>query len=311
MNVLYMVRTRFTLAFAFVLLVPAHAAGQADDVQPLIRQALDETKLTVLRGNVHPLARPEFDRGPAPQSLVMDRMLLVLKRSPEREAALQKLLAEQQDRSSPNYHRWLSSEEFGQQFGPSDQDIQVITSWLRSHGFQVAEVSKGRTVVEFSGTAGQVQTAFHTAIHRYAVNGEEHWANASDPQIPTALAPVVAGVNTLHNFPKKPMSHRIGRFSKSKATGDVRALNPDFTYSATICGSTPCFALGPYDFAKIYNVLPLWNAGIDGRGTMISVVGQSNINIQDVANFRASFGLPPNNPTVVVPPTSMDPKLQV
>jgi subtilase family serine protease len=317
MNALQMVRcklrSRFILAFAFLSLLPAGATGQANDGQPRIQQALDESKLTVLRGNTHPLARPEFDRGPAPSSLVMDRMLLVLKRSPEREAALEKLLAEQQDRSSPNYHRWLTSEEFGQQFGPSDQDIETITSWLWTHGFQVAEVSKGRTVVEFSGTAGQVQAAFHTAIHRYVRNGEEHWANASDPQIPTALAPVVAGVNTLHNFPKKPMSHRIGRFSKSKANGDVTALSPDFTYGSAQnnCGSTstPCFALGPYDFATIYNVLPLWAAGIDGRGETIAVVGQSNIDIQDVANFRASFGLPPKNPTVQLGGT--DPGLQL
>ena len=310
MKVLDKVRTRFLLALAFLSLMPASATGQANDLQPRIEQAPDESKLTVLRGNTHPLARAEFDRGPAPASLVMDRMLLVLKRSPEREAALEKLLAEQQDRSSSNYHRWLTPEEFGQQFGPSDQDIETIISWLRSHGFQIAEVSKGRTVIEFSGTAGQVQAAFHTAIHRYARNGEEHWANASDPQIPAALAPVVAGVNTLNNFPKRPMSHRIGRFSKSKATGDLRALNPDFTFSsAKICGSAPCFALGPYDFATIYNVLPLWNAGIDGRGETIAVVGQSNINIQDVANFRASFGLPPNNPTVQL--GGKDPGLQV
>ena len=99
----------------------------------------------------------------------MNRMLLVLQRSPQQESALELLLDQQQDQSSPNYHQWLTPQQFGQQFGPSDQDIQKITSWLQSHGFQVAPISNGRTVIEFSGTAGQVQEAFHTAIHKYSV----------------------------------------------------------------------------------------------------------------------------------------------
>ena len=116
----------------------------------------------------------------------MQRMLLVLKRGPDQETALRKLLDDQQDKASPNYHQWLTPEQYGQQFGPTDTDLQTITAWLQSHGFQVGS-TKGRTVLEFSGTAGQVQEAFHTTMHKYIVNGEQHWANASDPQIPTAL----------------------------------------------------------------------------------------------------------------------------
>jgi pro-kumamolisin-like protein len=116
----------------------------------------------------------------------MRRMLLVLKRSPEQEAALQKLLDDQQDKSSPTYHQWLTPEQFGQQFGPSDQDLHSVTSWLQSHGFEIVRTAKGRGVIKFSGTVGQVQEALHISIHKYVVKGEEHWANASDPQIPAA-----------------------------------------------------------------------------------------------------------------------------
>jgi subtilase family serine protease len=135
----------------------------------------------------------------------MERMLLILKRSPEQESALRKLLDEQLDQTSPNFHKWLTPDEFGQQFGPSSEDIRSVTSWLESHGFQVAGVSKGRTVIEFSGSVRQVQEAFHISIHKYLANGEEHWANAADPQIPTALAPAVAGIDSLHDFQKKPL----------------------------------------------------------------------------------------------------------
>ena len=118
----------------------------------LITQAIDETKLTTLKGNTHPLARPEFDLGTASASLPLQRMLLVLKRSPAQETALKQLMDEQQDKASPNYHKWMTPEEFGQQFGPTDADMAAIGGWLQSHGFQVGS-SKGRTVLEFSGSA--------------------------------------------------------------------------------------------------------------------------------------------------------------
>src|SRR5690242_3617281 len=135
-----------------VIARPQIASGSGSIAQSRITQALDDTRLTTLRGNVHPLARPEFDRGPAPADLPLDRMVLVLKRSPAQESALKQLLDQQQDRSSPNYHRWLTPEEFGRRFGPSDGDIQAITSWLESHGFRVTQVANGRTAIEFSGT---------------------------------------------------------------------------------------------------------------------------------------------------------------
>ncbi|MGO8795470.1 MAG: Ig-like domain repeat protein [Candidatus Sulfotelmatobacter sp.] len=232
----------------------------------------------------------------APASLPMQRMLLVLKRSPQQESALRKLLDDQQDKSSSSYHQWLTPADFGKQFGPTDADLVTITGWLQSHGFQVGQ-TKGRTVLEFSGNAGQVQQAFHTTIHKYIVHGEEHWANASDPSIPTALTAAVAGVASLNNFPKKAMNRFVGRFQRDKATGRVTSLSSLFTFQPTYACSADyyCFALGPYDFATIYNVLPLWNAKIDGAGQTIAIVGESNINPQDVANFRALFDLPSNN----------------
>ncbi len=175
-----------TLLVAFVFFSSLTTSAQTAKVAARVTQPVDVTNLVTLQGNTHPLARPEYDQGAAPDSLPMERMLLVLQRSAEQEAALRNLLDEQQIKSSPNYHMWLTPEQFGQQFGPVDADIQAVTDWLGSQGFQVSRVAAGRTVIEFSGTAGAVRQAFHTEIHKYAVNGEEHWANASDPQIPAA-----------------------------------------------------------------------------------------------------------------------------
>src|SRR6267378_3032764 len=261
------------------------ATSQAPAVPARITQPIDQTQLVRLRGNVHPLARPEFDQGVAPPNLPMQRMLLILKRSPEQEAALDQLMAEQHDKSSPNFHKWLTPEQFGRQFGPADADVQTVTTWLQSHGFQVARVTKGKTAIEFSGTAALLKEAFRTEIHSYIVNGEQHWANANDPQIPAALSAVVQGFASLHNFHPKPLHHVTGEFSRSNVMGEVLSAKPEFTTSG---GN---FAIGPTDFATIYNVQPLWTAGTDGTGQHIAIIGVSNINLQDVSDFRTLFGL--------------------
>ena len=150
---------------------------------------VDNAVRVTLPGNVHPLARPEFDRGAAAGSQLMNRILLLLQRSDAQETALQTFLEQQQDKSSPNYHQWLTPAEFGAQYGPADSDVQAITQWLESQGFTVAKVYSGKTVIEFSGIAAQVQSAFGTAIHNYEVNGKTYVANTSNPQIPAAPGP--------------------------------------------------------------------------------------------------------------------------
>jgi subtilase family serine protease len=301
MRKLHSVSSKLLLSTIFLSFSALCASAQTNDAVPRITQAVDESRLTVLRGNTHPLARPEFDRGPAPSNLPMERMLLVLKRSPQQEAALEKFMAEQLDKSSPNYHKWLTPTQFGQQYGPADQDIHTVTSWLESRGFSIGNVSAGRTVIEFTGDAAHVQGAFHTAIHKFVVRGEEHWANVNDPSIPSALAPVVAGLKSLHNFSPKPLVKIKSGTPRAALAGKVK---PQVTFTGGVsCGLTPvtdCFGVGPADFAAIYNVQPLWNAGIDGSGITIAIANDSNINTEDVSDFRTIFGLPARTPTVTV-----------
>src|SRR6266700_1041497 len=284
--------------FAVILTLPAvravaqstqestATAAQTATVPARITQAIDDTQLVRLQGNVHPLARPEFDRGAAADSTPMNRMLLLLQRSPDQEAALRQLMDEQQSKDSPNFHQWLTPDQFGKQFGPTDTDIQAITDWLTRHGFQGIKVAAGRTVIEFSGNVGQVRNAFHTDIHKFNVRGEWRQANVSDPQIPVALAPVVAGIVSLHNFPRKSFRHTVGAFTR---TADGRVI-PQFTTSSGF------YILGPADFAKIYNN----PSTLDGTGTTIAIVADSNINPQDVTDFRNLFGLPANPPVITL-----------
>jgi subtilase family serine protease len=286
-----MIRT--SLLFVSVVLCALSVSAQTDAVRVRVTQAVDTRNLVTLRGNVHPLACPEFDQGVAPDDLPMQRMLLVLQRGPEQETALRQLLDDQQVKSSPRFHQWLTPEQFGQQYGPADSDLQAVTEWLSTQGFQVNRVAAGRTVIEFSGTAGLVRQVLGTEIHRFRVNGKDHWANTSDPQIPAALAPVVAGFASLNNFPRQSIQ-TVNAYSRSQATGEVHAL-----FTGTSNGAS-YYALGPTDFATIYNVLPLWTAGIDGTGQTIAIVGETNISLTDVRGFRNLFGLPGKDPQIIL-----------
>jgi hypothetical protein len=269
-------------ALAVALFATPTLQAQTRPVASRITAEVDDTRTVQLKGNVHPMARPEFDRGAVADTQPMTRMLLLLQRSPEQETTLQQLMDAQQTKGSGNYQAWLTPEQFGQQFGPSDADVQAVTDWLGRQGFQVAKVAAGRNVIEFSGIAGQVRSAFHTEIHKFAVNGEEHVANVSDPAIPEALAPVVAGVTALHNFPRLPQYHNKGVYRLQRDTGELKPL---FTY-----GNPANYAMAPADFEKVYSIPNT----ATGSGVTIAIVGQSNINAQDVIDFRTLFGLSQN-----------------
>ena len=283
------------LPLVFVLGAPSPCLlAQTATIPAQIREPVDESSLTVLKGNRHPLAIPVNDRGEVPPDLPMERMLLVLKRDPGLESALQGLITEQQDKSSPRFHGWLSPEQVGERFGLSKSDLQTLTAWLKSHGFRVNRIVRSGMAIEFSGTAAQVQEAFHTSIHRYAVGREIHYANASDPQIPSSLAPAVTGVSTLHNFQKPPTIHVLGSATR---IGNTSTWQPNFTFNGF---SGVAHYLAPGDFAQIYNTASLYPTGIDGTGQSIAIVGRSNINLSDLQIFRIAFGLPANAPQIIL-----------
>jgi subtilase family serine protease len=270
--------TTWPLFIASILTVATLASVSAQTPLPVPRsriiQTVDDSHLTALSGNTHPLARSEYDRGSVDDAAPLHRMVLVLKRSAEQETVLRQLIDQQQDKSSSNYLRWLTPEGFGAAFGPSDRDLSAVTTWLSSQGFSDIQVSAGRTFLEFNGTVGAVRAAFRTSIHRYNANGQEHFANSSDPQIPSALAPVVAGIASLNSFPRRADNRRLGNFRRDSATSATTQLTeptsaetqevarPSFTLGT---GSSTLYGVSPYDFATIYNILPLWSAGTPHR----------------------------------------------
>src|SRR5713226_6595901 len=242
-----------------------------------IIQAVNEADRVALAGNTHPEARIANDRGPVANAFAMEHMLLQLKRSPAQELAVQKFLDELQSKGSPNFHHWVTAQEFGERFGLAKSDLDAVTTWLESHGFQVNVVYPSGMLIDFSGTAAQVRKAFQTEIHYLAVKGERHIGNMSDPRIPAALAPVIAGIVSLHDFRPHTMHH-------------LRKVNTQFT-STDILGDTT-YAVVPADLAKIYNLNSLFSAGISGQGQTIALIEDSDVfSASDWSTFRQTFGL--------------------
>jgi subtilase family serine protease len=262
---------------------------------PLIVQRIDDANLTRLAGNVSALARPSGDIGSVPASFPLNNLMLVLKRSPAQQRALEQFLQAQQDPHSALFHQRLTPDEFGARFGATDADVQAISAWLQQHGFQVKGLSRGRNVLRFSATAGAVESNLHTQIHFFNLQGERHFSNVSDPQLPTAMAAAVAGIVGLHDFKPKPQLRRLG----PQRTGTLLS-KPQFN-----AGASTGYGVTPTDFATIYNVKPLLSSGITGAGETIAIVGQSNINTATPKAYWSAFGISKSQSLEVVVPQGL------
>ncbi len=276
-----------------------------------ITQVIDDADVVRIPQTTHLLATPVNDRGRADASLPMNRIILLLKPSAEQQAAAEKLIGNQHDPNSPDYQAWLTPEEYAAQFGPAQSDLDHITSWLKQHNFAVNSVARGGQWIEFSGAAGQVESAFHTEIHNYLVKGEPHIANAIDISLPRALAAVVQGVLSLHNFRGTTMHTKMFHVQRNPANGKLVPVDgpvaslgskadfvPDFTPPDVI---DPGHFLVPGDWAKIYNTAPLLERSITGAGISIAIVGSdTDIQLSDVRTFRQIFRLPAKDPLFIV-----------
>ena len=262
----------FSKVVVFATLLAVSASAQ---VRNRIAQNIGDTEPVVVSAP-HPLARAEFDQGRVEGSMRIDRAAMVFKLAPAQQTALEKLLAEQQNPHSPNYRKWLTPEQYAARFGMSDADLAKVSAWLKSQGLTVNGYSRARTRVFFSGTAAQVESTFHTEFHRYLVDGETSLANATEISVPEALSGVVLGFRGFENFRPRPRA-RV-------------AVRPNFTSHQS--GN---HFVAPGDFATIYNLTPLYNAGLDGTGVKIAVVGQTQINVSDIDAFRSAAGLPATN----------------
>ena len=248
----------------------ARAPSSAASATPQITDPINDNDVVAVPGNIRPEATAANDRGQVPDGFPLNHLLLLLRRSPQRERKLEQLIDQLEDPNSPNYHHWLTAQQFGQRFGASPQDIDTIATWLRAHGFRVNYIYPSATLIDFSGTAGSVRDAFHTEIHSLSVNGKNHFANMSDPSIPAALAPALEGVVSLNDFRPHPLYRRLADYTLGS------------NYELVV----------PADLATIYDLNPLFAAGYSGTGQTIVTVEDTDLySTANWTTFRSVLGL--------------------
>ena len=281
-----MLKKQIALGVSYSLLLVAPLAAQRNRILGRI----NNSQRVVLHGHLHPKALAANDQGAVDPSLALPRVTLTLQPSASQQAALKQLLAEQQDPTSGNYHHWLTPEQYADQFGVSQNDVNQIVSWLQSRNLTLVGVARARTWIAVSGTAAAVGSAFGTEIHHFRANGELHYANATEPSIPAALQGIVVSLRGMNDFRLRPASRK-------------RILTPQYN------NNSPCLihCLGPDDVATIYNVSPLFTSGVNGSGQKMVVVGQTNVRLTDIEAFRSFFNLPANDPQLVLVPGEADP----
>ncbi len=271
----------FSVSFLLILsgfqFVNAQTLDRQRSRHVLVSQGVDEGQRVTLHGNTRPEARPENDRGAVADDFPMEHMLLQLRRPPRLEKALQQFIEDLHTPGSSNFHRWMTAKEFGATFGPAQEDLDSVIHWLESHEFKVNVVYPSGMVIDFSGTAAQVRDAFQTEVHHLEVKGERHIANISDPRIPAALAPLVSGIVSLHDFKPHSMHH-------------MRKAGTEFSFPDSLGGTN--YAVVPADLATIYNLNPLFNAGFSGQGQTIVLIEDTDVfSASDWSTFRSTFGL--------------------
>ncbi len=281
---------RISLVIGITLLLPAALVAE----QPSrLTAKIDESDRVTLPGTVHHLATAANDRGTVPDSTPLKRIQIQLKQSPAQQTAVRQLIDDLHNPTSPSFHQWLTPDQFGKQFGPSDEDIATLTAWLTGKGFNVTKLNPGHQTLEFEGTAGQFRNAFHTEIHQYAVGGRMHYGNATDPQIPAALAPVFGGFSSLNNFPLKPPTKTTGKATYNPQTSMSTPINtPQDPWTLGSPSTGYYFVVAPADFAIQYDTKPLLTAGNNGAGQTIAVINISNVDAYYFNLYRSLFGLP-------------------
>ncbi len=283
----------FCTALALFASASAIAQNTSAKPEPRITSAIDSSSRVSLPGSRSPRAAAADDLGAVPDSLQLHGISLLFSRSAAQQTALDALVAAQQNPASPLYHQWITPDQYAAQFGVADSDLAAAEAWLEQQGFAIDSVSRSHNRILFSGTAAQVAAAFGTPLHYYLTPAtalrpaEKHFAPSADLTLPSALASSVLAISNLSDFHLLP--HIVRRAPQP--------AQPRFTSSAT--GN---HYLTPGDLATIYDITPAWNSGYTGSNQSIAVIGQSAVNLSDIANFQNAVGIPGKTPIVVLVP---------
>ena len=286
----------FCVALSPVLAFPQTRTPVQQDrvtVQP------DARVSTRLQRHVPRWATSSADRGAVSPDAELN-LTFVLSRSPELQAQFAQLLNDQQNPDSPRYHQWLTPQQVGDQYGPTQHDLNALRGWLGSHGLSVKEAAPSGMFVSVSGSVSLVAAALATDFHYFEKSGRLRMSATTEPAIPNALVPVITSISGLAETEINPAHH--GEIRRMTAKANASGVDPQDTEG------NGNHAITPGDFATIFDLKPVYSAGYgNGAGQRVAVIGRSRVAVGDISAFESSTGLNTNLPSVVIPPNGIDP----
>jgi len=128
------------------------------------------------------------------------KLRLALALQPPHMAEEEEFLAELETKGSPNFHKFLTPEEWNTRFAPSAEDEQKVVDWATSQGLTVTSRFANRLVVDVEAPVEVIQKAFGVVISNYQVGSEVEFSNDRDPVVPSELGGIlysVAGLNSI------------------------------------------------------------------------------------------------------------------
>lgn len=250
---------RFCIALALVLIAPILIAARAD------------AQSVAIPGNHSPEATALTARAAAARPLDL-RIILAL----HDQAGLTRLLAAQHDPASPQFHHWLTPDEFNARFAPRQADFEAVVGWLKSEGVTISAADRAGRYIAFTLPAVEAERLFSVTIAASA-DGQSY-ANLADPAIPARFAGVIAHVDGLDNLHRAhPMIKRLG---PQLIPGSAQSGTPWYLFDDGL-------GFGPGDVDTFYDN----NGGLDGSGQCIGLIEDSDWIDSAVALFDNQFGL--------------------
>lgn len=276
-----------------------------------------------IANNTPGFVKKAVDKGPVDPSMVISIDVWL---DLNNQQGLDNLYAQQQTKGSANYHKWISQQQFNQQFAPTAQQVNATENYLKAKGLSVLHVPEDNLYVKVQGTVGAIEKAFNVQIDSYSLNGVTYRSNTGNPTISGLTGAHVAGITGMDDYGFQPNSKiatdpdgKAAQIPLSQVTPggvffesqcfrgvETQTFNGDghtatYTgnrYGADISNNTlghlaPC-GYAPNEVRTAYNVNNLLQSGFDGTGQTVVITdafGSSTI-AQDADIFSQIYGLP-------------------
>lgn len=191
---------------------------------------------------------------------------------------LDSLLNALYDPQSPNYHHYLTPDQFTQLFAPTSDQVQQVITYLQGQGLTVTGVSPNNLLIDATGSVAQVQQSFHVQINHYQLGGHMFYADANPPSIPASVSQLIASIGGLDDAVQyQPLYQRLSaRHTAARENAHAHA--------------GPA-GLGPKDLAGVYDAAPLQSNGMLGDNQTIALFELDGYQQSDVTQFFQNYGI--------------------